>query len=287
VAEGDPDDAGRDDTLLTLQEAADRLKVHYMTAYRWVRRGDLPAFKTGGRLRVRARDLEAFLQERQVDVAAPTDGGGTDWDTHVDALHRLLLAGERSEAGALVRKVITDGAPVGDVYVRLLTPVMHRIGDDWVDGRISVAEEHRATEIVSSLVARLGDHFRRRGPSRGTAVTLTPAGDHHVLASTMVADFLRAAGWDVHHLGANVPADDLHTFLQIVPAELVCLSVTRPDLERAVLERLREVVVETTGHSPLLGGQGVSRELADELGARYLASLEELASGSELVSGAG
>ena len=32
--------------LITLQEAAERLSVHYMTAYRWVRRGELPAFKT-------------------------------------------------------------------------------------------------------------------------------------------------------------------------------------------------------------------------------------------------
>ena len=42
---------GNDD-LLTLQEAADELKVHYMTAYRWVRKGELEAFKAGGRLRV-------------------------------------------------------------------------------------------------------------------------------------------------------------------------------------------------------------------------------------------
>jgi MerR family transcriptional regulator, light-induced transcriptional regulator len=49
--------------LLTLHEAADRLKVHYMTAYRWVRRGDLPAFKAGGRLRVRAGDLTRFVED--------------------------------------------------------------------------------------------------------------------------------------------------------------------------------------------------------------------------------
>lgn len=285
MTQGADDHDDRGDALLTLQEAADRLKVHYMTAYRWVRRGDLPAFKAGGRLRVRAGDLEEFLQARQVDVTAPSDGGGTDWATHVDALHRLLLAGDRAEAGALVRKVIADGAPVGDVYVRLLTPVMHRIGDDWVEGRISVAEEHRATEIVSGLVARLGDQFRRRGPSRGVAVTLTPPGDHHALGATMASDFLRGGGWDVHQLGANVPVEDLRTFLQIVPAELVCASVTRPDLERELLERLRDVVVETTGRPPVLGGQGVTAALAEELGVRYVASLEDLLSGPELVGG--
>ena len=36
------------DGVLTLQEAADELGVHYMTAYRYVRLGVMEASKSGG-----------------------------------------------------------------------------------------------------------------------------------------------------------------------------------------------------------------------------------------------
>lgn len=220
--------------LLTLQEAADRLRVHYMTAYRWIRRGDLPAVKTGGRLRVAADDLEAFLASREVDPATPRPGQRTDWPTHIDRLHERLGRGELAPAARLVSKVVADGAPVGDVYLRLLTPAMRRIGDDWERERISIAEEHRATEIVTTIIKRLGQAFRRRGPSRGVAVALAAPDDLHSLGASMVADFLRTGGYDVSHLGAAVPTEDLGVFLRREPADVVCVSVTAPGLAEEV-----------------------------------------------------
>lgn len=264
------------DELLTLQEAADRLKVHYMTAYRWVRRGELPAFKAGGRLRVRAGDLSRFLHSRAVDVALPSGATRrTEWPVHVDRLHGLLVEGRVVDAGALVRKVVADGAPAGEVYVKLITPALHRVGDDWADGRITIAEEHRATEIMMAVMARLGEFFRRRGPSRGTAVTLTPADEPHGLAAWMAADFLRAAGWDVHHLGASVPPADLRAFLSVVSADVLCVSVTtrRGD----VAQRIAALVDAARPVRVIVGGQGADPSVVAAAGAHHLDELPRLA----------
>jgi MerR family transcriptional regulator, light-induced transcriptional regulator len=264
--------------LLTLQEAADRLKVHYMTAYRWVRKGELPAFKAGGRLRVRADELERFVSARQVEVGLPNrEAGRTDWALHLERLYDLLLSGRGVEASTLVRKIVADGAPAGEVYIKLLTPVLHRIGVDWQQGRISVAEEHRATEISAAIMARLSEHFRRRGPSRGTAVTMTPPEEQHALGAAMAADFLRASGFDVHHLGANVPVEDLRLFLQVVPTDVLCVSITTP-LKDA--QALRGIVHAANGSHPVhvvVGGQGVTPEEAESAGALHIGDLEELA----------
>ena len=48
------------EAALTLSEAAVRLGVHYMTAYRYVRLGLLPAQKAGGGWRVQKRAVEMF-----------------------------------------------------------------------------------------------------------------------------------------------------------------------------------------------------------------------------------
>lgn len=101
--------AALDDELLTVQEVADRLKVHYMTAYRWIRRGDLPAFKAGGRLRVRRADLDQFTRRREVEVALPAAGPSRrDWAVHTERLHECLLRGQSLAAGHLVDKVVAD-----------------------------------------------------------------------------------------------------------------------------------------------------------------------------------
>ena len=47
---------------MTLQEAADQLGVHYMTAYRYIRQGRLPATREGAEWRIRAVDVQRPAQ---------------------------------------------------------------------------------------------------------------------------------------------------------------------------------------------------------------------------------
>lgn len=266
-----------DDELLTLQEAAGRLKVHYMTAYRWVRKGELPALKAGGRLRVRSEDLDRFLTEREIDVARPsTMARRTNWAVHVERLTELLLDGRGIDVGSLIRKVVSDGAPAGDVYLHLIAPALHRVGEEWANGRIGVAVEHRATEIIASIMIKLGDFFRRRGPSRGTAVTLTPPGELHCLPSQMVADFLRAAGYDVHHLGKEMPAQELRRFVQLVDTNVVAISLTIVPEDPALLRSLVSAAREGGDPLVVVGGQGSSPDIADMAGAVHIADLSDL-----------
>ena len=264
-----------EEELLTLQDAADRLKVHYMTAYRWVRRGDLPAFKAGGRLRVRAEDVQRFVQQREVDVVTPAHTGRTDWPTHLGRFLPLLIDGRGVDAANLIRKVIADGAPAGQVYLELLTPALHEIGAAWARGELTVAEEHRAAEITMGIMARMSDGFRRRGPARGTAVTLTPPDEHHGIGANMVADFLRAGGYDVHHLGVNVPLRDLQMFLKLVPCDVLCASVTTPSNNGSTYSSLVDIVAEQDT-LVVFGGQGVDREHAEAAGAIAVDSLVDL-----------
>lgn len=261
------------ETLLTLQEAADRLKVHYMTAYRWVRRGELPAFKAGGRLRVRLADVDTFVTQRRVDVAMPNPGR-TQWPTHMQRFYDLLIQGRAVDSASLVRKVVADGAPAGEVYLELITPTLHRIGDAWQAGDISVAQEHRAAEICTAIMARLSDAFRRRGPVRGTAVTLTPPDEQHGIGAAMVADFLRGGGYEVHHLGVNVPLEDLKVFLEVVPCDLMCVSLSTATHGLTTYTRL----VEAAGGSTrvIVGGRGADPEAAEQAGAHHVPVLAQL-----------
>ena len=55
-----------EETYFTLQEIADKLKVHYRTVYRWVQDGKLEAYQFGQDYRVKASDIEKFIAERRI-----------------------------------------------------------------------------------------------------------------------------------------------------------------------------------------------------------------------------
>ena len=60
---------GRDRELMTVREVASYLNCHYMTVYKLVRTGDLPAFRLGSDWRFRRSDLEKWIAKKQVRPA--------------------------------------------------------------------------------------------------------------------------------------------------------------------------------------------------------------------------
>lgn len=240
----------RPPALMTLHQAAERLGVHYMTVYRWVRQGDLPAFRLGNRLRVRPADLDAFVEQRQVlggeETATPSR---RDWRKHQETLFERLRHGDEWAADEHVRTLIGSGASESRIYVDLLAPVMERFGAAWRSGDLTVAHEHRATAIVRGIIARLSPRFRSRDGG-GVAVVLAPPGEHHALGAAMATDFVRAAGWEAHNLGADVPLDALRVIVREVDADLVVVSATRP-LTAEIVEGLDAAA---DGADVVLGG---------------------------------
>jgi excisionase family DNA binding protein len=54
--------------MLTVQEAAERVRLTHWAVYRAIRRGDLAAFKPGGRLRIDEADFTAWLESTRVQA---------------------------------------------------------------------------------------------------------------------------------------------------------------------------------------------------------------------------
>ncbi|PIY80793.1 MAG: DNA-binding protein [Candidatus Pacebacteria bacterium CG_4_10_14_0_8_um_filter_42_14] len=55
------------DEYYSIQEVADKLKVAYLTVYRWIKAGKLVAVKAGKQHRIKRNDLNIFLEERNVE----------------------------------------------------------------------------------------------------------------------------------------------------------------------------------------------------------------------------
>ncbi|MEX2626211.1 MAG: B12-binding domain-containing protein [Ilumatobacteraceae bacterium] len=255
---------------LTLHEVAEELGVHYMTAYRYVRLGLLPATKTGGSWRIRRTDLASF---RSGSTATPVaTGRRAPW------AHRLesrLVAGDARGAWGVVEAALAAGSELDEIYLEVLSPALVRIGERWESGEIDIAIEHRATGIAMRLIGRLGPRFVRRGRTRGAVVLGAPRGERHGIPVAILADLLRSRGWDVSDLGADTPASSLaHTATSTADLGAVGLSVTHHENLGAATEACGVVRAADPGLLLVLGGLAVEGpEHAIELGGdRYAGS---------------
>ena len=151
--------------------------------------------------------------------AAPLDAGTPD-----------LVAAAASLDPAALRETIDaafGAAPFEEVVTRWLLPQLRLLGEAWESGRLTVAQEHFASEGLMAVVAAA---FRNAsGESRGPTVLVgLPAGARHQLALLAFATCLRRLGPNVLYLGADLPTEDWVTTARGQWARAVVLGVYSP-----------------------------------------------------------
>lgn len=268
--------------MISLQEAADRLGVHYMTVYRYVRTGRLPAVKEAGEWRVERAAVDR-LRRRQAGPPRRAREPRAKWATR-RVLDRLV-AGDEPGAWQLVEAALASGADPSEIHLELLAPALRAIGDRWETGQLSVGDEHRASVVARRIIGRLGTRFNRPGRKRGTVVLGAVAGERHEIPGAIVADHLRNAGFDVVDLGADTPVESFVGAARTFGPACVLLSVTGEGHEEAIIETVGALAAIDT--PVLIGGAAVpDEEVATRLGSRrwtgtdarqVVACVEELA----------
>lgn len=143
------------------------------------------------------------------------------------ARDRLVQAVERFAPDALedeLRYALCLGAAVA-VFERVLAPALEEIGDRWLAGELSVAQEHLASEQIGGAVRDLLRLVQPVGAAR-TAVLACVADEEHDLPLYGVA--LRFAQWGFRTtvLGPRTPPDALGQAVAALGPDVVGLSAT-------------------------------------------------------------
>ena len=242
--------------------------MHYMTAYRYIRQGRLPATREGAEWRIRRVDVHA-MQGPSVKRARR---GAERARAGSEGLERRMLAGDGSGAWWLVKNHLDGGLDPAGVLNELLVPALRSIGERWASGQLSVADEHTATVVAQRLVGHLGLQFGRRGKSRGAIALAAPSGDLHTLPVAIVADLLRWQAFEVLELGADTPAEALADAVAHQDRLLaVGIVSTTLGLEAEVASSARSVRVAVPEATIFLGGPGIRSENARSgVGRRHL-----------------
>lgn len=209
-----------------------------------------------------SRGLSPAEAARTTSPADDLAGGPADPAT-VRRLADALDAFDATTAHVCLDELL-GVADVEPVLRDVVLPLLHDLGERWEAGEVTVTQEHFASNLVRSRLATLLLEVPAPAP---TALLACPPGEQHDLPLLIHAVCLSRRGWRTVFLGADVPMPDLVATAHSTHPTVVVLAATVPDHITAVAQHLRLLARATT---LALGGQGATRETADDAGALLL-----------------
>lgn len=176
-----------------------------------------------------------------------------------------LLVGNRKRCAQIVEQYRRDHPPLIDLYEHVLKQSLYEVGSLWERNLISVATEHLSTALVEALLNDLYEQVLPDSYNGRTIVTACVEGETHQVGIKMVADVFEMHGWRSLFLGADVPTNELLTFVREVQPDAVALSLS----VYFHVPMLEMMLTQIRSHFPtvpiLIGGQAFRHGGADLL----------------------
>lgn len=182
------------------------------------------------------------------------------------------------EAGA---QRVLDGAlatfTLDAMIDELLLPHLHDLGERWSDGRVTVAQEHFASNLIRARLLALA-----RGWDAGygpRAVLACPEGELHDLGLVLFGVALAKRGWRVTFLGANTPLETVAAAASQTNPNAVVIAASDPSYLKRDADALADLA---RSHRVVLAGRGADG-IAEKIGAE-LYDLDPVAGAERLVT---
>ncbi len=187
------------------------------------------------------------------------------------ALARAVDEYDAAAAAEHARKALDEGIdPVAAFDA--MTAAIKTIGDDFEAGTRWLPDLIGAADAMKAAAPILEEALKARGGERqslGKVVAGTVQGDIHSIGIEMVCTLLIAAGFEVHYLGIDVPAQKFVDAVRDTGADVVALSalLTVTSLEdKKVIELLTEQGLRDQV-KVMVGGGAINADFAASIGA--------------------
>ena len=253
------------------KQVARAIGVSESTLKRWCDSDLIPMTKTaGGHRRIEIESVIQFLREtgRQVIepglLGLPVTAGKTEWTLSraTDRIVSSLVAGEEAVVRQIMFDLLLANHSVTAIFDDVITPALHRIGDQWSCGDVAVYQERRACEICLRCLRELRPSSTLANDAP-IAIGASVESDIYTLPIAMSEIVLRTVGWNATSLGTNLPFETLIDATSIAQPRLLWLSISFISDEPAFVTGFNQLF--ETAHAAntalAIGGQALSDDL--------------------------
>jgi methanogenic corrinoid protein MtbC1 len=155
---------------------------------------------------------------------------------------------------------------VETVLQEVILPYLHRLGERWATGEVSVAQEHFASNLLRGRLLGLAQGWGQgRGP--GAILACVP-GEQHELGLLAFGVALRRRGWRITYLGTDSPISAVADIARSLAPTVVVLLSMNPD---NLLDHAREIGQLAKQVPVMIAGTGATPEVARHTHTRVLA----------------
>lgn len=113
-----------------------------------------------------------------------------------------------------------------------ILPLLHRVGELWHKGEISVAQEHIFSNSVKRILLAMVHHRMSLSSQGKKIIFCTLAGESHELG-ILLASFLAAHHNIVcYYLGADLPAQELISAQSSLQADVIVISLVNTEIQK-------------------------------------------------------
>jgi excisionase family DNA binding protein len=226
---------------LNSEEAARILGVNVSSIKRWTDSGILECIQTkGGHRKFQLSHLSRYIEEnkRQTSKAHvfPIESESDlpisyhilkgDFTFLIDHVYASILNGDRAKVQKVLNGLYLSQCPLYHIYDVLLTPVLHRLGEMWAAGTISVIEEHIAAQGIRDCINRLQGLIHLSPPGEQRAFCLNLSGELHDIALKMAENILEWRGFRTYFSGQLTPAFKIDEFLDRIKVQRLYIGST-------------------------------------------------------------
>jgi methanogenic corrinoid protein MtbC1 len=209
-------------------------------------------------------ELERLVADDEAHRVAGEPGG--DAFSHQDVVDAALAHTRALDAASvdreLRRTLAMHGAPT--LLQEVVPVLMHRIGEEWQAGRLTIAHEHLASAVVMGIVLETLRAVPER-PDAPRLLVTTPSGELHAIGAALAATAAALDGWSILHLGVNVPAADIAAAASAGNVHAVALSVVNSGSTPAMMRELQTVRAVLPSRIPLIVGGAAAARMRDGL----------------------
>ena len=158
-----------------------------------------------------------------------------------------------------------------DFFDKILKSVMHQIGDEWANNKISIATEHVASNVAQTLVKIIMDKEKTPG-NKKKILLCVPLGEEHHLGCDVIETYLTGKGYRVFNMASSIPSDSILYFIEHNNPDIVMVSITLEDNLKAG-QRLVKKIKDNFDIPIMVGGYALGQEKIPKFDAEIYANL--------------
>jgi excisionase family DNA binding protein len=223
------------------EEAAQILNVNVSSIKRWTEDGTLDCIKTaGGHRKFTMQHLAKFLEEHKTktsranlfpiesdqDLEINTRILKADFEFLIEYVLEQSRLCNRDRVLRVFNGLYLSQHPLHEIYDCLVTPVLHKNGELWEQGEISVIEEHFSTQVIICCIIRLQGTIRMPVEKIGTAFCLVMSQELHDIAIKMVDHVLELKGYKTFFSGQMTLSRKIERAFEIFKPDRIYISST-------------------------------------------------------------